>query len=163
MSGRIVIPIGNAQGETVAYAGRAPDGKRPKYKLPAGFQKSLEVFNFHRAAATGSTRVIVVEGYFDCLRVHQAGLPWVVALMGSSLSPDQESALLQRFDSLVLMLDGDATGRAATQTLAATLSGRCSVGVVRVPDGTQPDQLSLTAIRELLRDSETRQRDSVST
>lgn len=163
MSERIVIPIGNAQGENVAYAGRAPDGKLPKYKLPAGFQKSLEVFNLHRAAATGSTRVIVVEGYFDCLRVHQAGLPWVVALMGSSLSTDQGSALLKRFDSVVLMLDGDAAGSAASRSIAATLSGRCSVSAVRVPDGTQPDQLSLTAIQELLRDSETRQRDSVST
>ena len=163
MSGRIVIPIGNAHGETVAYAGRAPDGELPKYKLPAGFQKSLEVFNLQRAAATGSTRVIVVEGYFDCLRVHQAGLPWVVALMGSSLSTDQESALLKRFDSLILMLDGDAAGRAATRSITAELSARCSVGVIRVPDRTQPDQLSVAAIQELLRDSETRQRDSVST
>jgi DNA primase len=163
MSGRIVIPIGNVEGKTVAYAGRSLDGKLPKYKLPAGFQKSLEIFNLHRAAATGSNRVIVVEGYFDCLRVQQAGLPWVVALMGSSLSTDQEDVLLQRFDSVVLMLDGDAAGRAATRAIAVGLSGRCSVGVVRVPDGTQPDQLSLTAIQELVGDSEIRQRDSVST
>lgn len=163
MSGRIVIPISNAQGGTVAYAGRSPDGTPPKYKLPAGFQKSLEVFNLHRAAATGSTWVIVVEGYFDCLRVHQGGFPWVVALMGSSLSTDQGSALLHRFDSVVLMLDGDAAGRTATRSITAALLGRCRVSVVRVPDQTQPDQLSLAAVRELLSGSGTKQRDPVST
>jgi DNA primase len=49
--------------------------------MPAGFRKAWELFNLHRAAATGSQTVIVVEGYFDCLRVHRAGLPWVVALI----------------------------------------------------------------------------------
>lgn len=161
MSGRIVIPIRNERGEIVAYAGRALDGQLPKYKLPAGFRKALELFNLHRAAATDNKTVIVVEGYFDCLRIHQAGLPWVVALMGSSLSAEQENALLQRFHRVVLMLDGDAAGRAASRAIAARLSGRCSLAVVQVPDGAQPDQLSLTAIQELLGEREMRQRDSV--
>jgi DNA primase len=150
LSGRIVIPIGNAGGQTVAYAGRALDGGLPKYRLPVGFRKALELFNLHRATATGSKMVIVVEGYFDCLRVHQAGLPWVVALMGSSLSGAQENALLQHFGRVVLLLDGDVAGRAASRAIAARLSGRCSVAVVQVPDGAQPDKLSLTAIQELL-------------
>jgi len=59
MSGRIVIPIRNARGELVAYAGRAPDGKLPKYKLPAGFRKAWELFNIQRAAATSSETAIV--------------------------------------------------------------------------------------------------------
>ena len=70
-----------------------PGGRRtaePKYKLPAGFHKSREPFNVHRAVATGSKTVIMVEGYFDCLHVHQAGFPAVVALMGASLSAQQE-------------------------------------------------------------------------
>jgi hypothetical protein len=45
LSGRIVIPIRNAAGEIVAYAGRAIDGNSPKYKLPSGFRKGLELFN----------------------------------------------------------------------------------------------------------------------
>ena len=152
MSGRLVIPIRNARGAIVAYAGRATDAGRPKYKLPTGFQKALELFNLHRAAATESQTVIVVEGYFDCMRVHQAGLSWVIALMGSSLSVQQETALLSRFERVVLMLDGDAAGRAARRSIAAGLSGRCTVALVHVPDGTQPDQLSQTAIRQLLED-----------
>ncbi len=51
MSGRVVIPIHDPRGRLVAYAGRSLDGAPPKYRLPAGFRKSLLLFNFHRAAA----------------------------------------------------------------------------------------------------------------
>jgi len=151
MSGRIVIPIHNGCGEIVAYAGRALGDRVPKYKLPTGFHKSLELFNLHRVLAAGSTTVIVVEGYFDCMRVHQAGFPEVAALMGSSLSTRQESLLLERFDRVIVLLDGDAAGLAGSRSIAARLSGRCSLVTVNLPDGTQPDQLSTTAIQELLK------------
>jgi len=150
MSGRIVIPIRNARGQLVAYAGRALDGRPPKYKLPAGFHKALELFNLQHAIVTGSKTVILVEGYFDCMRVHQARFPWVVASMGSSLSAAQQSALLRHFNRIVLMLDGDGAGRAASQAIAVRLSGRCSVELVRVPEDSQPDQLPCSAIRQLL-------------
>jgi DNA primase len=150
LRGRVVIPIRNARGQIVAYAGRALGGALPKYKLPAGFRKGGELFNVARAVATGSRTAILVEGYFDCLRVHQAGFPWVVALMGASLSPAQQSILLRQFDRVFLMLDGDPAGRAASQTIAARLSGRCSLAVIRVPDGAQPDQLPECDLRRLL-------------
>ena len=150
MSGRIVIPIHNGKGEVVAYAGRAVDRQLPKYKLPGGFHKSLELYNLHRAMRTGSQTVIVVEGYFDCVRVYQAGLPWVVALMGSSLSLEQEKVLVERFEQVILLLDGDDTGRVATQTIAAKLLQKCAVVAAALSDGVQPDQLSPGKIRELL-------------
>ena len=149
MSGRIVIPIRNPSGEIVAYAGRALDGRLPKYKLPAGFRKAWELFNVQRAVATRSKTAVVVEGYFDCLQVHQAGFGYVVALMGTSLSAEQE-ILVGRFDRVVLLLDGDAAGRAASRVISAKLSERCSVVLANVPDGAQPDQLSPTAIRDLI-------------
>ena len=149
MSGRMVIPIRNASGELVAYAGRAMDGTLPKYKLPVGFRKALELFNLHRAATTGSKTVIVVEGYFGCLRVHQAGLRCVVALMGSSLATEQKRILMERFDRVVLMLDGDAAGREASRVISSQLAGRSGVIVVNLPDGAQPDQLPPAVIRSL--------------
>lgn len=154
LSRRIVIPISNVGGQRVAYAGRSLDGTLPKYRLPPRFHKTLELFNLHRAAATPTKTVILVEGYFDCLRVHQAGLPGVVALMGASLSIEQEKALLERFEQVVLLLDGDQTGRAATRTIAARLSSKCLVACVQLPDRAQPDQLSLTVINQLLQDLE---------
>jgi DNA primase len=150
MRGRIVIPIRNVHDQIVAYAGRALDGRLPKYKLPVGFRKGWELFNGSRAVATGGQTVILVEGYFDCMRVHQAGFPCVVALMGASLSETQQRIVLRHFKQVVLMLDGDPVGRAASQAIAARLSGRCSLCVIRVPDGAQPDQLPDSAIRRLL-------------
>jgi DNA primase len=154
LRGRIVIPIRNARGQIVAYAGRALDGGLPKYKLPVGFRKGWELFNLPRAVATGSQTVILVEGYFDCMRVHQAGFPCVVALMGSSLSEAQQSILQRHFEQVLLMLDGDPAGRAASEAIAVRLSGRCNLPVIRVPDGTQPDHLSDSAIRRLLAERE---------
>ena len=150
MRGRIVIPIRNVRGELVAYAGRAPDGKLPKYKLPAGFRKAWELFNVQRAATTTSKTAIVVEGYFDCMRVHQAGFPFAVALMGSALSPSQERLLTERFERAILMLDGDAAGRAATRVISTRLSENCSVVVIDVPEGAQPDQLPFAVIQDLV-------------
>jgi hypothetical protein len=103
-------PIHNNRGELIAYAGRAINGEEPKYRLPAGFRKSLVLFNLHRALATGSRNVIVVEGFFDTLAVHQAGYPAVVGLMGSTLSRYQADLLATHFDRVVLMLDGDEAG-----------------------------------------------------
>jgi DNA primase len=99
--------------------------------------------------ATGSPTVIVVEGYFDCLRVHQAGFPWVVALMGSSLSEAQATVLVERFERVLLMLDGDATGHGASRVIHARLSQRAFVVVVQVPAGAQPDQLSTAFLQGL--------------
>ncbi len=79
MSERIVIPIHNEKGELIAYSGRATDDEQdPKYKLPKGFNKSLELFNFHRVIEQGSRFVILVEGYFGTMKIHQAGFPHVV-------------------------------------------------------------------------------------
>ncbi len=54
--------------------------------MPAGFRKSAVLFNLHRAAASGSDEVVAVEGFFDCMKGHQAGFTSVVALMGTTLS-----------------------------------------------------------------------------
>jgi DNA primase len=74
---RIVIPIHNEAGDLVAYAGRAIDAREPKYRFPAGFRKSLVLFNLHRVIARKASTVIVVESFFDTIAVHQAGYPVV--------------------------------------------------------------------------------------
>ena len=112
--------------------------------------RSQVVFNLHRAVREAAGCAIVVEGFFDCLRVHQAGYHNVVALMGVTLSEVQEQLLRERFPQLVLMLDGDQAGRRASQQLAARLKGKVSLSVVEVPSGRQPDQLSSEEIGRIL-------------
>ena len=152
MHGRIVIPIHNRTGELVAYAGRAIDESEPKYKLPGGFHKVLEIFNLHRVLVEDPEQrkpVIVVEGFFGTIKVHQAGYHRVVALMGSSLSETQER-MLAEFSHVMIMLDGDEAGREATRQIAARLAQRTFVKVINLPDGVQPDQLASEELKSIL-------------
>jgi DNA primase len=153
LRGRIVFPVHNERGEVVAYAGRRLDGVGPKYRFPAGFSKSHTLFHLPDAVRSeppcGS--VILVEGFFDCMKVHQAGIRSVVGLMGSALYTPQRQALLERFRRIILMLDGDPTGRKATIVIAQHLRPHCHVRVVLLPDGVQPDQLLAEDIRNFLK------------
>ena len=139
-------------GELVAYAGRTMDGREPRYLFPPGFHKSQVVFNLHRAvecAARQGGVAIIVEGFFDCLKVHQAGYGNVVALMGASLS-DRQSELLAYILSRVGGDAGRRRGRAAGQPDV----GRAVAGLAYmawVPAGWQPDQLSSEEIERILR------------
>ncbi len=147
---RIVFPIHDPEGRLVAYAGRSIDGGKPRYLFPPSFRKSQAIFNLHRTVGAAAGYAIVVEGFFDCLRVHHAGYGNVVALMGVSLSETQEQLLLQRFSQLVLMLDGDEVGRRASQHLTTRLWRKVSLSQVEVPRDRQPDQLSREHIRQIL-------------
>ena len=149
LAGRCVIPIRNENSQLVAYAGRAVNGEEPKYRFPAGFRKSQVLFNLDRAVQTGGNNVIVVEGFFDALKVHQAGHP-VVALMGASFSQRQSELLLSHFASATLMLDGDETGRRATEFIVQLLIAKLPIHQVELPTHIQPDQLSSAEINLLV-------------
>ena len=150
LAGRCVIPIRDENSLLVAYVGRAVNGEEPKYRFPAGFRKSRVLFNFDRAMQTGGNKVILVEGFFDALKVHQAGHPAVVALMGSSFSQRQSELLLGRFASVTLMLDGDEPGRRAAEYIVQLLTPKVPVNKVELPNRSQPDQLSSSEIDVLV-------------
>ena len=150
MSGRVVIPIHNERGDLVAYAGRSIDGAEPRYKLPAGFHKSLDLYNLHRAVATGQRGLIVVEGFFDAMKVSQAGFPFVVALMGCSMSEEQERLLVAHAEMVLLMLDGDEAGQRGTDEIMLRLGRKAWSKAVCPPDGKQPDQMSTGELQALL-------------
>src|SRR5437588_1699107 len=143
MQGRIVIPIHSEDGRLVAYAGRSLGTSEPRYRFPPRFRKSLVLFNLHRATLHGKT-VVVVEGFFDCLSVHQAGLTCVVALMGCSLSHHQEQVLQNHFEEVVLLLDGDKAGRTAGASIAARLCSKVSTRLIEIPLAASPTNLGLT-------------------
>jgi DNA primase len=158
LNGRIAIPIHNGNGELVAYAGRwpgQPPDERPKYQLPKGFRKSMEVFNLHRAKAADATSpLIIVEGFFDCMAVWQAGLQRVVALMGSALAPAQEEQIAQLVGhrgQIALMFDPDEAGLSARENALRRFASRAYVRVIELRDlCRQPDELAADEIQELL-------------
>jgi len=150
LRGRVVIPIHNEHGELVAYSGRATGQTKPKYRLPAGFRKSHLLFNLHRAIRKGNRTIILVEGFFDTFKIHQAGHHNVAALMGSKLSDRQADLIGTYFDKVILMLDADEAGKAATSAAATALSSILAVQIVELASGAQPDQLASEEINRLL-------------
>jgi len=151
MSGRVTVPIHNASGELVAYAGRAVDKateeSEGKYKFPKDFKKGLELFNLWRVADAlhRGEELILVEGFFDVFRLYELGYKNVVALMGSSMSDEQLDLLRSVLTSkshAVLLFDSDEAGVACTKDVLARLGKYCFVKGVGLPNGVeQPDQL----------------------
>lgn len=150
MHRRLVIPIHNAEGQLIAYCGRSVDQTQPRYRVPPGFAKSEILFNMHRVTAGADGSVVAVEGFFDCMKVHQAGVRSVVALMGSVLYEAQRRTLLERFTRIILLMDGDPTGRKASQVISQRLRQHCDVRVISLPCGVQPDQLQAKDIGNIL-------------
>ena len=159
MVGHIVIPIHNVKGEVVAYAGRwpgePPDKDTPKYKIPAGFKKSQELFNLDRASKEPADKpLVIVEGFFDVIKIHQHGYRKVVALMGSSLSVAQEALIRQhseRQSHIIVMLDENPAGMAGRADAAARLSQHCFVRTHMFPKpDAEPEHLTAEEVRNLL-------------
>jgi DNA primase len=92
-----------------------------------------------------------VEGFFDCFKVHQAGVGSVVALMGCTMSTTQERLLAAHFRHVVLFLDGDDAGRSASSEIAARLAHHLFVRVVDTPFGVQADEMPPEQVRALLK------------
>lgn len=156
MADRIAIPIHNAKGEVVAYAGRfvgePPEGA-PKYKLPPGFRKSQELFNLDRAAKE-SGPLVIVEGFFDAMKLHQHGCKRVVALMGSTMSAPQEELIRQHTSSqsqIIVMLDENEAGKAGREDIACRLAKFCFVRVHQFtrPD-MEPEHLTAEEVKQLM-------------
>jgi DNA primase len=157
MVGYIVIPIHNIKGEVVAYAGRwpgePPEGK-PKYKLPTGFRKGQEVFNLDRAIKEMTEHpLVIVEGFFDAIKLHQHGCRNVVALMGSTMTAAQEELIRRNTNAnshVVVMFDEDEAGKAGRDNIAARLSRFCfvKVHVFDKPD-MQPEHMTAEEVKQL--------------
>jgi len=157
MRGRIAIPIHDASGQLVAYAGRViKDDKlsavRPKYKFPKGFKKQLVLYNLHRAkeGLGQSGHLIIVEGFFDVFRLHQAGYENAVALMGSAMSIEQEALVRDSCSKVTLFLDGDDAGRACVEECLWRLVHDLHCRLIDLEDGEEPDSLTPERIKELL-------------
>ena len=93
---------------------------------------------------------MVVEGFFGCMRVQEAGFP-VVALMGSSLAEEQARLLGAYFRNVALLLDGDEAGRRGSEEGLLRLGRLGYVRSIALPEGQAPDEMSLAEIRKAVR------------
>ena len=156
MKDRIVIPIHDHQGQLVAYCGRAVDDgqieQEGKYKLPVNFVKSEVVYNLHRQK--DPDRLILVENFLSVFQLHQNGVENVVALMGSSLSEQQEGLIVNNLGlnrEAILLFDDDKDGQKCANDCLTRLSKKLFVKTVDIaPYAKKPHRLNPDTIKKLL-------------
>ena len=149
---RVMVPIRDRQGRVIGFGGRSLDGGEPKYlNSPETdvFEKGKHLFGLDRAADAirRADQAVVVEGYFDVIALHAAGITNTVAALGTALSKQQITQLCRCCDSkrLILNFDTDAAGaragqRAINEVELQALQGMLELRVVQLPAGKDPDE-----------------------
>jgi len=162
---RLMVPIRDNKGRAVAFGGRAMDARQPaKYvntTNTALFNKSgtLYAFDAARAAIRQQSEAVIVEGYFDAIACHQAGMANVVASMGTALTQEQYLKLQDmKIERVVVAFDGDAAGQRSAERRGRELlpllqrhergavqtRGHGTLYVTVLPTGMDPDDLART-------------------
>jgi DNA primase len=143
---RLIFPIWNERGKTIGFGGRAlmPDAQ-PKYLNSAEsplYSKSHILYGLHfaRESAQRAGRMVVVEGYFDCLSLHQAGIENVVASCGTALTPQQVAIMARYVPEVVMNYDPDAAGQSAMRrSIDLLLAKGLRVRILKLEGGLDPD------------------------
>jgi DNA primase len=143
---RLMFPIWNERGKIIGFGGRAllPDAQ-PKYlNSPESplYSKShvLYALHFARDVAQKSGRMVVVEGYFDCLSLHQAGITNVVASCGTALTAQQIALMARYVPEVVMNYDPDAAGQnAMRRSIDLLLAKGLRVRILKLEGGLDPD------------------------
>lgn len=142
---RLMFPIHDPQGRVIAFGGRLLGPGEPKYLNSAEsptFQKGSTLYglNWARNAIRRDERVLLVEGYFDCIRLLLAGFESTVAPLGTALTDAQAELLRKYTNSVFLLYDSDQAGLKATFRAGdVLLQHGLKVLVVTLPEGEDPD------------------------
>jgi DNA primase len=149
---RLMIPIHDLQGRIVGFGSRTLTNEEPKYlNSPETevFNKGKILFGLDKAKAAISKqdRAIVVEGYFDVIALHAAGITNAVASMGTALSQDQMRQLLRYSESkqIILNFDADSAGNKAAERAIGEIEdlayrGEVQLRVLNIPNGKDADE-----------------------
>jgi DNA primase len=147
---RLMFPIRDARGRVIAFGGRVIDQGEPKYlnspETPL-FHKGRELYGLYevRQSRAPLRRLIVVEGYMDAVRLHQAGITYAVATLGTATTPEHLKRIFRLVSEVVFAFDGDRAGRAAAwralqNALPEAREGR-EIRFLFLPEGHDPDSL----------------------
>jgi DNA primase len=147
---RVMFPIRDARGRVIAFGGRVIDAGEPKYlnsPETVMFHKGRELYGIYetRRARPNLTRLVVVEGYMDVVRLHQSGVDYALATLGTATTPEHFRRIFRLVPAVVFAFDGDRAGRAAAwralqQALPEAREGR-EIRFLFLPEGQDPDTL----------------------
>ena len=141
--GRIIFPLTDQRGATVGFGGRAVDSSAQAKYLNSSdspiFNKRKVLFGLKQASIPNDT-LLVVEGYFDVLTLHQAGFKNTVGLLGTEITPEQTAIFKTLARSIILIFDGDAGGQTALLKALKTQHQGLTVKAVILPKD-DPDEI----------------------
>ena len=142
---RIIFPISDVKGMVLGFGARVMDDSLPKYinspETPV-YIKGNHLYGLDHAKETvkQQDRVVVVEGYLDCIMPYQAGMRNIVASLGTALTPHQARLLKRYTHNVCLVYDGDMAGQMASiRSLDIFIDEGINLTVAVLPEGLDPD------------------------
>ncbi len=149
--GRVMFPIIDLRGNVIGFGGRTlsdkpmANGKKPAKYLNTSntpvFDKGRNLFSLNLAKKTNSGQLILCEGYIDVISVYQAGIPNIVATLGTALTENQAKLLMKYCKEILICYDSDEAGQAATRRAIDIIN---SVGgkarVIEMSGAKDPDE-----------------------
>src|SRR6202035_2928428 len=147
---RLMFPIRDSRGRVIGFGGRIIDQGEPKYmnspETPL-FHKGRELYGLYEArqARADLKRLLIVEGYMDVVRLHQAGITYAVATLGTATTQEHLNKIFRMTSEVVFCFDGDRAGRQAAwraleNALPLARDGR-ELKFMFLPEGHDPDTL----------------------
>jgi DNA primase len=147
---RLMFPIRDSRGRVIGFGGRIIDQGEPKYlnspETPL-FHKGRELYGLYEArqARADFRRLMIVEGYMDVVRLHQAGVTYAVATLGTATTQEHLNKVFRLTSEVVFCFDGDRAGRQAAwraleNSLPLARDGR-ELKFMFLPEGHDPDTL----------------------
>ena len=143
---RLMFPIMDGRGRVVSFGGRSLEAQEPKYlngPETALYTKGRHLFGLFQAkdAIVEHKTAVLVEGYFDCVVLADAGVRHVVSPLGTALTPEQARLLKRYADNVVVAFDADAAGEQATlRGIDVLVEAGLHVHVAQLPQGVDPDE-----------------------
>lgn len=142
---RVMFPVFDYRGRVIGFGGRVLDDSKPKYlnsPETALFKKGINLYGLNFAIKTNINRTfIIVEGYMDCISLHQYGIKNAVASLGTALTKNQAKLLKRYADKVIISYDADAAGQMATlRGLKILKEVGLEVSIIKVPEGKDPDE-----------------------
>lgn len=142
---RVMFPVFDYRGRVIGFGGRVLDDSKPKYlntsETPV-FKKGINLYGLNFAIKSNTIKeIIVVEGYMDCVALHQYGITNVVASLGTALTINQAKLLKRYASKVIISYDADVAGEMATiRGLEVLKNVGLQVSVLSIPQGKDPDE-----------------------
>ncbi len=145
---RLMFPIIDVMGNIIAFGGRVLDDSNPKYiNSPENliYSKGYHMYGLNLAKRSKRDKLIIVEGYMDCIALHQAGFDNAIASLGTALTSSQAALVRKYTQEVVLAYDMDDAGRTATRRNIEVLEDKnVKTNVLILENAKDPDEFLST-------------------